>query len=128
MPPSPPLPPRPNEWHACECVGRVFPLLLPNISTFASICTQPNIWTPPWAKCMKQTSKGRADRAARLSDLSAAQTSEHLAPGRYFDLLEMRMRRRAWQHLGCRPGERPGWMQKQMQSGRTRTFLLNNET
>lgn len=101
---------------ARECGGRAFPLLFPSTFTFASIFTQPNIWTPPWAKCLKQTSKGRADTAARRSDFTANRPPS-IWPGRYFDLLEMRMRRREWQHLGCKPEERPRKMQMQSREG-----------
>lgn len=48
---------------------------------FASRCMQPNIWTPPWVKCMNLTSKGRADTEAHQDDLATDRTSsKHLAP------------------------------------------------
>lgn len=49
--------------------------------SFASRCMQPNIWTPPWAKCMNLTSKDRADTEAHQDDLATDRTSsKHLAP------------------------------------------------
>lgn len=46
----------------------------------ASLCMQPDIWTPPWAKGMNLTSKGKAETEADQDDFSTDRTSsKHLA-------------------------------------------------
>jgi len=44
------------------------------------LCMQPDIWTPPWAKGMSLTSKGKSDTDAHGDEFPADGTgSKHLA-------------------------------------------------
>lgn len=76
-----------HHWHHCEIPDFYDPPRQKQSASkiftfcFASCCMQPNIWTPPWAKCMSLTSKGRADTEAHQDDLATDRTSsKHLAP------------------------------------------------
>lgn len=60
---------------------------------FASLCMQSDIWTPPWAKGMNLTSKGKAETEAHQDGFTIDRTSsKHLSwtlfwsPALYFQL------------------------------------------
>lgn len=68
-------PPEPNGQQVRGCPPPYYLYLC-----FASLCMQPNIWTPPWANCTSLTSKGKAHTEAHRDDFSPDRTSsKHLA-------------------------------------------------